>query len=98
MVESDFTSAAHSCGVWTPLIVKHVAVPRRPQHARANSSRRQRRYRRNAAPTATVTIQERAIMIAAAIILTIVVGLYAFLRFMDGPRDPNDGEDWEDWT
>jgi hypothetical protein len=45
-----------------------------------------------------VAIQEKAMMIAAAIILTILIGLYAFLRFMDGPRDLNDGEDWEDWT
>jgi hypothetical protein len=37
-------------------------------------------------------------IIAAAIILAILIGLFAFLRLMDAPRDPNDGEDWEDWT
>jgi hypothetical protein len=37
-------------------------------------------------------------MIVGTVILAILIGVYAFLRFMDGLRDLKDEEDWGDWT
>jgi hypothetical protein len=37
-------------------------------------------------------------MIAGAVILAALIGGYAFLRFMDGPRGMREGHDWEDYN